>query len=102
MDPERDKNLSLHLKFKISLISWSYINYSNEGKGFYASPTEDRETPDPPHEIDYVNITIGDGKHDGYVKAYHYCDFSALVFDTNELSKVPHRARHQRNYWSRL
>jgi phospholipase C len=54
MDPERD----------------NYVNYSHEGKAYYASPTDDRETPDPPHEIESVNISVEGGKPHGYVKAY--------------------------------
>jgi len=54
MDPNRD----------------TYVNYSESGKEFRSAPTDDLETPDPPHEIPFVNISLEGEKHDGYVKAY--------------------------------
>ena len=55
---------------KFCLIVVSYVNYSQSGKAFRSAPSEDLETPDPPHEIPFVNISLEGEKHDGYVKAY--------------------------------
>eukprot|EP00026_Physarum_polycephalum_P003443 Phypoly_transcript_03454.p1 GENE.Phypoly_transcript_03454~~Phypoly_transcript_03454.p1 ORF type:complete len:716 (+),score=120.56 Phypoly_transcript_03454:143-2290(+) len=48
----------------------NYVNYSESGKEFRSAPSDDLDTPDPPHEISYVNISLEGEKHDGYVRAY--------------------------------
>jgi phospholipase C len=48
----------------------TYVNYSESGKEFRSGPSDDLETPDPPHEIPFVNISLAGEKPDGYVKAY--------------------------------
>jgi hypothetical protein len=46
------------------------VNYSESGKEFRSAPSDDLDTPDPPHEIPYVNISLEGERHDGFVKAY--------------------------------
>jgi hypothetical protein len=86
MDPNRDKYPNPReeggagVAFYFIWPQRRYVNYSKEGKAYYSSPTDDRETPDPPHEIEFVNISVAGGKPDGFVKAYPFFFFFLLYF----------------------
>lgn len=76
LDPNRDKYVMQRYLLDDNWSLCSYVNYSHDNKAYYASPSDDRETPDPPHEIEFVNISVEGGKPDGYVRSYH----AAFIF----------------------